>query len=176
VPNVLRVLVFEQAEAIADERVALVEFDVDDMTGEELALAADRLRAVEGAIDVSVGTRAGKKGRIVADFRVLARVGAAEAVADACFAETSTLGLRIREERRRVLSRREVDGDAGGTTVRVKVAHRPGGTMTAKAAHDDVAATPGLAARRRTRTAAEARAIADANAPAPGATPTKGAV
>jgi len=141
-----------------------------------LALAADRLRAVAGAIDVSVGTRTGKKGRIVADFRVLARVGAAEAVADACFAETSTLGLRIREERRRVLSRREVDGDAGGTTVRVKVAHRPGGTMTAKAAHDDVAATPGLAARRRTRTAAEARAIADANAPAPGATPTKGAV
>jgi len=183
VPNVLRVLVFErcatasaeQGKVVGDERVALVEFDVDDMTGEELALAADRLRTVDGVIDVSVGTRTGKKGRIVADFRVLARVGAADAVADACFAETSTLGLRIREEHRRVLPRREVDVDVGGVRARVKVATRPGGTTTAKAAHDDVAVTPGLAARRRARAGAEARAIADGDAPAPGATPTKGA-
>jgi hypothetical protein len=175
VPNVLRVLVFERSEVVDDERVALVEFDVDDMTGEELALAADRLRAVEGAIDVSVGTRAGKKGRIVADFRVLARVGAANAVADACFAETSTLGLRLREERRRVLSRREIDVDAGGTSLRVKVATRPDGTTTAKAAHDDVAATPGLAARRRARAGAEERAIANAEMPTTGAKSTKGA-
>ena len=172
VPNVLRVLVFERGAAagdehgkgLGDERVALVEFDVDDMTGEELALAADRLRAAEGAIDVSVGTRAGKKGRIVADFRVLARVGAADVVADACFAETSTLGLRIREERRRVLSRREVDVDRAETSVRVKVAVRPDGTTTAKAAHDDVAATPGLAARRRLRVAGEAQALDDEEA------------
>ena len=164
VPNVLRVLVFERREAIADERVALVEFDVDDMTGEELALAADRLRAVEGAIDVSVGTRAGKKGRIVADFRVLARVGAADAVAGACFAETSTLGLRLREERRRVLPRREVGVDAEGVRLRVKVAHRPDGATTAKTAHDDVAAARGLAARRRLRVAGEARALDDEEA------------
>jgi hypothetical protein len=183
VPNVLRVLVFEQGaasgevrrEEVGDERVALVEFDVDDMTGEELALAAERLRAVAGAIDVSVGTRAGKKGRIVADFRVLARIGAADAVADACFAETSTLGLRIREERRRVLSRREVDVDTGETSVRVKVAVRPDGTSTAKAAHDDVAATPGLVARRRARAAAEARVVADADVPTPRVNPAKGA-
>jgi uncharacterized protein (DUF111 family) len=123
---------------------------------------------------VSVGTRAGKKGRIVADFRVLARVGAANAVADACFAETSTLGLRIREERRRVLSRREVDVDAGGTNVRVKVARRPDGTTTAKAAHDDVAAARGLAARRYARAAAEVRVAADADGPAPGVKRTRG--
>ena len=164
VPNVLRVLVLEQREAIADERVALVEFDVDDMTGEELALAADRLRAVDGAIDVSVGTRAGKKGRIVADFRVLARVTAADAVASACFSETSTLGLRVREERRRVLPRREVGVDAEGMHLRVKVAHRPDGTTTAKTAHDDVAAKPALAVRRRLRAAGEAQALDDEEA------------
>jgi uncharacterized protein (TIGR00299 family) protein len=164
VPNVLRVLVFEQREATTHERVALVEFDVDDMTGEELALAADRLRTVEGAIDVSVGTRTGKKGRIVADFRVLARIAAADAVADACFAETSTLGLRIREERRRVLSRNEVSVDAKGVSLRVKVAKRPDGTTTAKTAHDDVAAAQGLAARRRLRVAGEAQVLDDEEA------------
>jgi uncharacterized protein (DUF111 family) len=134
------------------------------MTGEELALAADRLRAVEGAIDVSVGTRAGKKGRIVADFRVLARVGAADAVAGACFAETSTLGLRLREERRRVLPRHEVNVEVKDVRLGVKVAKRPDGTTTAKTAHDDVAATPGLAARRRLRVAGEARALDDEEA------------
>jgi len=159
VPNVLRVLVFEQRQAIADELVTLVEFDVDDMTGEELALAADRLRAVAGAIDVSVGTRTGKKGRIVADFRVLARIGATDLVADACFAETSTLGLRLCEERRRVLPRHEVGIDAAGVHLRVKIAHRPDGTTTAKTAHDDVAGSPGLAARRRLRVAGEAKAL-----------------
>jgi hypothetical protein len=164
VPNVLRVLVFEQRETIADERVTLVEFDVDDMTGEELALAAERLRAVDGVIDVSVGTRGGKKGRIVADFRVLARVAAAESVADACFAETSTLGLRLREERRRVLPRHEVNVEVKDVRLGVKVAKRPDGTTTAKTAHDDVAATPGLAARRRLRVAGEARALDDEEA------------
>jgi hypothetical protein len=160
VPNVLRALVFERRETPGDERVALVEFDVDDMSGEELALAADRLRVVAGVIDVSIGTRAGKKGRVVADVRVLAKPATADAVAGACFVETSTLGLRIREERRRVLPRREVDVVAEGTRVRVKVATRPDGTQTAKAAHDDVAATQGLAARRALRAAGEDGALA----------------
>ncbi len=85
-------------------------------------------------------------------------------MADACFAETSTLGLRLREEWRRVLPRREVDVDTVGMTVRVKVAKRPDGTITAKTAHDDVAAACGLAARRRLRVAGEAQALADEEA------------
>ena len=86
----------------------MIEFDVDDMTGEEIALAADRLRAEAGVIDVSVGSRVGKKGRPLADFRLLVEPQAIDAIARVCFTETSTLGLRTREERRRVLPRAEV--------------------------------------------------------------------
>jgi len=43
----------------------------------------------------------------------------------------------------------------------VKVAERPGGTRTGKAAHDDVASDAGLDARRQARTTAEARALKD---------------
>ena len=75
------------------------------MTGEEIAFAADRLRAVAGVRDVSLGTRQGKKGRPVTEYRVLAGAADAEAAIGACFRETSTLGLRVREERRRVLPR-----------------------------------------------------------------------
>lgn len=158
-PNVVRVLVFEREHAAESDDVTVFEFDVDDMTGEEIAGAAEHLRAVAGVIDVSIGVRSGKKGRPLADFRLLARPHAVDAVAKACFTETSTLGLRLREERRRVLSRADVATAVGGATIGVKVAQRPGGVRTAKAAHDDVAAAPTLGTRRRARAAAEQSAL-----------------
>lgn len=154
-PNVVRALVFERSATDGADAVTLLEFDVDDMSGEEIALAADRLREGPGVIDVSIGSRLGKKGRPVADFRVLAQPPSVEAVVRACFAETSTLGLRVRDERRRILARAEVAPTVDGTRRRVKVATRPDGERTAKTAHDDVAASGGLAARRRARAAAE---------------------
>jgi uncharacterized protein (DUF111 family) len=152
-PNIVRAVVTERARARDGDVdvVAVVEFDVDDMTGEEIAVAADRLRAEPGVLDVSVGTRHGKKGRPLAEFRLLARPEATDALAQACFTETSTLGLRWREERRCVLHRTEAAAPLDGADVSVKVALRPGGKRTAKAAHDDVAATRGLAARRQRR-------------------------
>ncbi|MEP7181358.1 MAG: LarC family nickel insertion protein [Betaproteobacteria bacterium] len=161
VPNLVRALAFERAPVVDVEAdtVAILEFDIDDMTGEEIALAADRLRAISGVVDVSVGTRAGKKGRPLADFRVLAQPPAADAVAQACFTETSTLGLRIREERRRRLPRSEATASAGGATLPVKIATRPGGGRTAKAAHDAVASAPSLDERRRVRATGERHAL-----------------
>ena len=152
-PNIVRAVVTERDRAgVGDvDVVAVVEFDVDDMTGEEIAVAADRLRTEPGVVDVSVGTRHGKKGRPLAEFRLLARPEATDALVQACFSETSTLGLRWREERRRVLHRTEVAATLGGGDVSVKVALRPDGKRTAKAAHDDVAATRGLSERRARR-------------------------
>jgi uncharacterized protein (TIGR00299 family) protein len=159
-PNIVRVTVFESIDThLADDTdadlVTSLEFDVDDMTGEEIALAGDRLRGLDGVLDVSIGTRFGKKGRPLSDFRVLARTRDATAVMHACFTETSTLGVRVREDRRQVLRRREVRADA----VTVKVAERPGGVRTGKAAHDDVAGGAGLDARRQARATAESRAL-----------------
>jgi uncharacterized protein (TIGR00299 family) protein len=155
VPNVVRALVFERAPANEGDAVTVIEFDVDDMTGEEIATAAERLRSNAGAIDVTVGARAGKKGRPVADFRLLAQPHLADAIAGACFVETSTLGLRMRDERRRTLARAEISTATG----KVKVAQRPGGARTAKTAHDDVAEAPGLAGRRARSAAGEREAL-----------------
>jgi uncharacterized protein (DUF111 family) len=162
-PNILRALVLERAAASdADADVVIVlEFDVDDMTGEEIAVAADRLRLEPGVIDVSVGTRQGKKGRPLAAFRLLAQPNAVDTIAEACFTETSTLGLRWRDERRRVLRRTEIAATVDGARANVKVAVRPSGERTAKAAHDDTLATRGLGARRRKRTTAERHVLKD---------------
>ena len=157
-PNVARALVFRRAVGAqagpSTDTVATIGFDVDDMTGEEIALAAERLRTVDGVLDVSVGTRIGKKGRPLSDFRVLARTACVEGIAEACFAQTSTLGLRLGETQRRVLARSQVDAE-----LRVKVAQRPDGTRTAKSEHDDVRDADTLAERRRLGSEAEQRAL-----------------
>lgn len=150
-PNILRALVFERAEALTGDEVAVLTFDVDDMTGEEIAVAVDRLRAAPGVLDVTLAARSGKKGRPVTEFRLLARPGEEHAVGRLCLLETSTLGLRLGRERRVVLPRTEAD--AGG--VSSKRAVRPDGTVTAKAASDDLSGTATLAARRALARAAE---------------------
>ena len=165
-PNIVRALVFEHDRAaiaadVDGDVVAIVEFDVDDMTGEEIALAAERLRLLPGVVDTSLGTRLGKKGRPVTEFRVLARPAEADAIARACFSETSTLGLRVREERRHVLRRTEVVAKLGHDAVSVKLAQRPGGVRTGKAAHDDVVAGSDLDARRKSGASAVQRALED---------------
>ena len=141
------------------DTVSILEFEIDDMTGEEIALAANRLRTETGVLDVTVGARQGKKGRQLADFRLLVSPQAAATVAQACFSETTTLGLRLREEQRRILRRSEFVTTVDAGRVRVKVSERPGGKLTAKAAHDDVVSTRGLGARRKTRATATRRAL-----------------
>lgn len=164
--NITRALVFEPvaqplAPDIDGDTVAILEFDVDDMTGEEVALAAERLRSREGVLDVSLGTRLGKKGRPVTEMRLLATPSSAQHVARACFGETSTLGLRLREEQRQVLRRSDVLTRVHGHDVTVKVAQRPGGERTAKAAHDDTTTLATLDSRRAARTQAVRAALRD---------------
>ncbi|WP_420391545.1 LarC family nickel insertion protein [Acuticoccus sp.] len=149
-PNVLRALLLER-EAASAERIALIAFEVDDMTGEEIAAAADRLRGTEGVRDVTLVPALGKKGRPVHRFEVQADPSAADRIADAAFAQTSTLGLRRCEVRRDTLTRHQAV--SGG--LRVKHALRPGGIVTAKVEQDDVGDLATLAARREAARQAE---------------------
>lgn len=153
-PNVLRALVFREADGAGTETVAVLSFDIDDMTGEELGVALDRLRAADGVLDLSMGTRIGKKGRPLHDLRLLVRADALEAVRELCFHETATIGLRWRMERRAVLPRTAALATVDGQCVRVKRVERPGGGG-AKAESDDLAGLGGLAERRRIKRRAE---------------------
>jgi uncharacterized protein (TIGR00299 family) protein len=151
-PNILRVALFEDtAEGPAEEDVVVLCFEIDDMTAEEVGVAADRLRATAGVRDVVLTPGIGKKGRPVQTFRLLVEPGQREAVAEACFTETSTIGLRWHEARRAVLPR--VVSELG--SVRVKTVIRPSGPSS-KAENDDLGGIPGLEARRAAKRAAEA--------------------
>ena len=137
-PNVVVVQVIEGATEDKDT-VAVLEWEVDDMTGEEIAVAVDHLRATEGVLDVVSMALSGKKGRPCTGFRLLALPAETDRIAQAVFAQTSTLGLRLRQDQRFVLPR-ESGADA-------KRAIRPLAT-TVKADSDALASLPTLAERR----------------------------
>ena len=144
VPNLLRLTVLESGRPTAGhDTVATLSFEVDDMTPEELSVALDRIRAGDGVLDASFQLRLGKKGRAQFAVEVLARNDAAEPVADLCFLETSTLGLRIGQAVRRVLHRETAEA-----VPQVKSADRPDGGVTSKAESDHLADMPTLRARR----------------------------
>lgn len=158
--NVLRVLVFEDVPAEAGrDRVALIAFEVDDQSPEDLAIALDHVRAQPAVLDVVQIPAFGKKGRMTAHIQVLAQPEAAEQVIEACFSETATLGLRCQIVERRVLVRRHESVDVGGRRVRVKLAQRPG-TPTAKAESDDLLnVRGGRAARDELRREAQSEGL-----------------
>lgn len=161
--NVLRAMAFEPAVADAEEagdEVAAIEFEVDDQTPEDLAIALDRLRSHPSVLDVMQGAVFGKKGRIAAHIQVLAAPQALDAVIQLCFLETATIGLRHHLLARRTLPRDLKVVQVGNHAVRVKIAQRPQST-TAKAESDDTAQLPGFDTRLALRQKAEADGLAD---------------
>ncbi len=153
IPNVLRALVFDDAQGLGRDWITVISFEIDDMTGEEVGVAAERLRAEAGVLDLSIGQRWGKKGRPVQSFRLLAKPEAALAIVDRCFGETSTIGLRIHEQSRVVLRREAVTVNGIG----VKSVVRPGTVRTVKAEIDAVAGDT-LAERRARKNDVEDKA------------------
>ena len=109
--NVVRAFLGETADA-ANDRIVELKANVDDMTGEDLAFACDRLRAA-GARDVALVPTLMKKGRPGQLLIVLAAEADADALAAAILRETTTFGVRRTDCARYALSRRTEEGDDG---------------------------------------------------------------
>ena len=163
--NTLRVLALEEVEAAAtSEPILVCQFEVDDQTPEDLAVALENLRASVGVIDVMHASVSGKKGRLGAQIQLLVQPDSLTDALERCFIETSTLGVRWQTVQRAVLDRETASFEIGGRTVSVKQARRPGGTTTSKAEMDDLGLEPGgLAARERVRREAEHLALQSEN-------------
>ncbi len=156
ISNCLRVLVVETAAtpSAGHRELGVVSFEVDDQSGEELAAGLDRVRAMEGVHDVVQMAAFGKKNRLATHVQVLVRPDRLDAVVDACFCETTTIGLRTHVVQGRALPRRFADVSVDGRAVRVKLVDR-GGTTTGKAEADHVLPLATHAARAQLRRAAE---------------------
>lgn len=117
--NVLRVLIGELTEASEATTVNVIEANIDDSTPQVLGYAMERLLEA-GALDVTLTPVFMKKNRPATMISVIAAPESTEQMAQILFAETSTLGLRIVEAKRRVLARHTAQVETPHGTVRVK--------------------------------------------------------
>ncbi len=133
-PNVLRLIVGENTTSArtsaetTPEMVSVIEANLDDLNPQVFGYVMDRL-FVEGALDVFGTPVQMKKGRPGMVLTVLARPEQASQMTKIIFSETTTLGVRMREERRQVLQRRSTSVQTQWGEVRMKVANL-NGTVT----------------------------------------------
>lgn len=137
--NVLRIILGELDPVRGEEcePLLLLAADIDDMTGEYIAMAADLIREA-GALDVTLLQTIMKKGRPGVRIEVLCRPADATRLEALLLRESSTIGVRRTALTRRALSRNEASVDVFGHRVSVKSVQLPGGGERAKAEYEDV--------------------------------------
>ncbi|HEX7879911.1 MAG TPA: nickel pincer cofactor biosynthesis protein LarC [Candidatus Eisenbacteria bacterium] len=140
-PNILRAFlgVTEKQAPVAGTRmetIAVLGTQIDDMTPQGIADLADRLMEA-GALDVTVTPLLMKKGRPGFGLSVYSSVREAGRMATLLLTVSSTLGVRVRMEERHVLARRVITVATRWGPVRVKVTHRPDGTIEGHPEFDD---------------------------------------
>ena len=115
----------------------IIACDVDDMSPEYLAAAADGVRA-DGALDVVLVPVLMKKGRAGTRIEVVSGREDAARLEARLLRDTTTIGVRTTVATRRVLARREDAVTVLGHSIRLKVVDTPDGTSRSKPEFDDV--------------------------------------
>jgi len=124
-PNVLRVLLGETSESATDERLWMIETNLDDASPQIIGHVMDRVLEL-GALDCFFTAVQMKKNRPGVLLSVLCEPGEKEAVMKLLFMETTTLGVRSYEVNRRALERSVVQVETQYGPISVKVAHLDG--------------------------------------------------
>jgi uncharacterized protein (TIGR00299 family) protein len=142
-PNVVRLTIGEAAEThlaaspeIPEDTIAVLEANLDDLNPQVFGYVMERLLA-EGALDVFVTPVQMKKNRAGMLLTVLARPEDAPRLAKLVFGETTTLGIRMRQERRQTLLRRTVAVQTPWGEVRMKVANLNGSVANYAPEYED---------------------------------------
>ncbi len=134
-PNILRAMLFTLLPQSQHDEISVFEFEVDDQTPEDLAVGLQYLRELPAVLDVLATAVTTKKNRLAQSIRILGQPAQEQNIINACYEQTTTLGVRHYRCARSILPRREVQFDDG---TRIKIAQRPSG-YTAKVDMDDLA-------------------------------------
>lgn len=128
-PNVLRIVIGEAQEEFSDEvsggAITVLETNLDDLNPQVLGYVMDRLLE-EGALDAFSIPVQMKKNRPGMLLTVLCRPENTAKLSNIIFAETSTLGIRRREEKRQALTRKWQPVSTQWGEVRIKIASMSG--------------------------------------------------
>jgi uncharacterized protein (TIGR00299 family) protein len=137
-PNVLRAVLGKETPQALPKAYALLEANVDDMTGEAVAYAMDRVVA-SGAIDTWVVPATMKKGRPAMIFCALSTAAQASEISEAILLHTSSIGVRQTLVSRRELPRTNHRVTTQWGSVRVKTSGEGSSLRKDKPEFDDCA-------------------------------------
>jgi pyridinium-3,5-bisthiocarboxylic acid mononucleotide nickel chelatase len=138
-PNVLRLFVGERIESQAGERdspITVIETNVDDMSPQIYGYFAEKALAA-GALDVFSTPAQMKKNRPGLLITLLSEAQNVAPLIDLLFRETTTIGVRMYEVRRRTLEREFVPVETQFGEVRMKVSRMNGSLLNATPEYDD---------------------------------------
>jgi uncharacterized protein (TIGR00299 family) protein len=142
-PNVARIFIGQALEPVkaqaglpGEELVTVLEANLDDMNPQLYGYFVERALAA-GALDVTCTSVQMKKNRPGFLLTLLCPPEAADALAQLVFEQTTTIGLRMYEARRKVLERETVEVETPYGTVHVKVAKREGKVLNAAPEYED---------------------------------------
>ena len=125
-PNVLRVLLGEtESDSTTDERLWMLETNLDDASPQIIGHVMDRVLEL-GALDCFFTSVQMKKNRPGVLLSVLCAPAEKEAILKLLFMETTTLGVRSYEVKRRALRRSVVQVETQYGPIDVKVGHLDG--------------------------------------------------
>lgn len=137
-PNVVRLSLGETGDvpSMAGDTVIIMETAVDDLNPQVLGDVTERALQA-GALDVMCSSVHMKKNRLATLITILCDRAHVEPMQQLLFRETSTLGVRIREERRACLDRKFVDVQTEWGQVKVKVGLLNGVEVNASPEYED---------------------------------------
>jgi hypothetical protein len=122
IPNVLRITMGKPLENLMKDQIAVLETNVDDVSGEVMGHTVDRLLA-EGAKDVSIIPMYTKKNRPGQIIKVIADQKDTQRLSNVLINETGTLGVRVYLCERHIVTRESYSVDLliGGVKEPVKI-------------------------------------------------------
>lgn len=129
-PNVLRVVVGESEQSSPEERLLMIETNIDDASPQILGYVMDKAFAL-GARDCYFTSVQMKKNRPGVLLSILCDAHQKESMMSLLFSETTTLGVRSYDVGRRSLERQMVSVQTEYGPIDVKVGHLNGNVVNA---------------------------------------------
>jgi len=135
--NATRIIIGEDCATPDLDTIALIECNIDDITGENMGDAVLELQNLDGVLDVSQNSILMKNNRMGAKLSIMAKPSCADAIIEAIFRLGITLGVQRNLIQRSKLCREFIEVDTEFGKIAVKIGKLGSDILFLKAEYSD---------------------------------------